>query len=89
MVGRKTEKVAKLLSNQSIQHLIQQGILVQLKKLQPKICEIKSESDTTTTTAKLPNNTNNEDIEKNNIKTVKLETVQGSTCPKFIVEDEF
>ena len=88
MVGRKTEKVAKLLSNQSIQHLIQQGILVQLKKLQPKICEIKSESDTATT-EKLPNNANNEDIEKNNIKTVKLETVQGSTCPNFIVEDEF
>ena len=88
MVGRKTEKVAKLLSNQSIQHLIQQGILVQLKKLQPKICEIETESDTTTT-EKLPNNANNEDIEKNNIKTVKLETVQGSTCPNFIVEDEF
>ena len=84
MVGSKTEKIQKLLSNQSIQELIHQGILVQLKKLQPKICEIDlTESDcdnTTTATIKMLPTSNKEDIEKN-IETVKEEEkVQVSTC---------
>ena len=130
MVGRKTPKVANLLLGKNVRELIQQGILVRLKKLQPKICEIDlTESDcdnnTTTTTIKMLPTSNKEDIEKNietvkeeekvqastcstcptttmlpngnkediekNVKTsVKVEEkVQVSTCPNFIVEDEF
>ena len=74
VVGSKTEKIQKLLSNQSIQELIHQGILVQLKKLQPKICETKTESDCDTTTRMTLPNTN-ENIEEN-IKTVKMEEIQ-------------
>ena len=84
MVGRKTPKVANLLLGKNVKELIQQGILVQLKKLQPKICEIDlTESDcdnTTTTTIKMLPTSNKEDIEKN-IETVKEEEkVQVSTC---------
>ena len=74
MVGRKTPKVANLLLGKNVKELIQQGILVQLKKLQPKICETKTESDCDTNTRMILPNTN-ENIEEN-IKTVKMEEIQ-------------